>query len=54
MCVCVVDRNSFQQTSHWIDDVRSERGLDVLIVLVGNKADLTDKRSGVCLPPFTV
>ena len=41
----VVDRNSFQQTTHWIDDVRTERGSDVLIVLVGNKADLTDKRS---------
>lgn len=42
---CVVDRNSFQQTAHWIDDVRTERGSDVIVVLVGNKADLTDKRS---------
>jgi len=41
----VVDRNSFQQTTHWIDDVRTERGSDVIIMLVGNKADLTDKRS---------
>jgi GTPase SAR1 family protein len=32
-------------TSKWIDDVRSERGNDVIIVLVGNKADLSDKRS---------
>lgn len=31
-------------TSKWIDDVRSERGNDVIIVLVGNKADLSDKR----------
>ncbi|KAG9082709.1 hypothetical protein FS749_006635 [Ceratobasidium sp. UAMH 11750] len=31
-------------TSKWIDDVRSERGTDVIIVLVGNKADLSDKR----------
>ena len=31
-------------TSKWIDDVRSERGSDVIIVLVGNKADLSDKR----------
>lgn len=44
---CALDRNSFQQTTHWIDDVRTERGGDVLIVLVGNKADLTDKRSVV-------
>ena len=31
-------------TSKWIDDVRSERGNDVIVVLVGNKADLADKR----------
>lgn len=31
-------------TTKWIDDVRSERGNDVIIVLVGNKADLSDKR----------
>ncbi|NWW12850.1 RAB6B protein, partial [Oreocharis arfaki] len=29
--------NSFQQTSKWIDDVRTERGSDVIIMLVGNK-----------------
>ena len=28
---------SFQQTNKWIDDVRTERGTDVIIVLVGNK-----------------
>lgn len=39
-----VDRTSFMSTSKWIDDVRSERGNDVIIVLVGNKADLSDKR----------
>ena len=38
------DRNSFQHTSKWIDDVRSERGNDVIIMLVGNKTDLADKR----------
>ena len=31
-------------TTKWIDDVRSERGNDVIVVLVGNKADLSDKR----------
>lgn len=31
-------------TAKWIEDVRSERGNDVIIVLVGNKADLSDKR----------
>jgi GTPase SAR1 family protein len=32
------------QTSKWIDDVRTERGSDVIIMLVGNKTDLSDKR----------
>lgn len=35
---------SFQNTRKWIDDVRGERGNDVIIVLVGNKTDLNDKR----------
>ncbi|CBY19305.1 unnamed protein product [Oikopleura dioica] len=40
----VANVNSFQQTSKWIDDVRAERGTDVIIMLVGNKTDLSDKR----------
>lgn len=40
----ITNRNSFQQTSKWIDDVRAERGQDVIIMLVGNKTDLADKR----------
>lgn len=40
----ITNRNSFQQTSKWIDDVRTERGSDVIIMLVGNKTDLADKR----------
>ena len=39
------DINSFQQTNKWIDDVRAERGGDVIIMLVGNKTDLAEKRS---------
>jgi Ras-related protein Rab-6A len=46
--VCFVsspqDSNSFRQTSKWIDDVRTERGSDVIIMLVGNKTDLGEKR----------
>jgi GTPase SAR1 family protein len=38
-----LSRISFQ-TSKWIDDVRTERGSDVIIMLVGNKTDLSDKR----------
>ncbi|KAG2189153.1 hypothetical protein INT44_004295 [Umbelopsis vinacea] len=47
VCIIVYDitnRNSFMNTSKWIDDVRAERGNDVIIVLVGNKTDLNDKR----------
>lgn len=40
----ITNATSFQQTSKWIDDVRTERGSDVIIMLVGNKTDLTDKR----------
>ncbi|KAI1699769.1 ras family domain-containing protein [Ditylenchus destructor] len=41
----IANANSFHQTSKWIDDVRTERGSDVIIMLVGNKTDLADKRS---------
>jgi len=40
----VTSRTSFQNTAKWVDDVRAERGNDVIIVLVGNKTDLNDKR----------
>ena len=38
------DRASFLNTSKWIEDVRNERGNDVIIILVGNKTDLSEKR----------
>lgn len=38
------DAKTFDQTRKWVDDVRGERGSDVIIVLVGNKTDLSDKR----------
>ena len=40
----VTNRQSFLNTDRWIEEVRSERGADVVIVLVGNKTDLVDKR----------
>lgn len=40
----VTNRASFLNTSNWIEDVRSERGPDVVIMLVGNKTDLSDRR----------
>lgn len=42
---CVgADRQSFLDTSRWIEDVRTERGADVVMALVGNKADLSTTR----------
>jgi len=38
------NRTTFSNTAKWIDDIRSERGADVVIVLVGNKTDLADRR----------
>ncbi|KAJ1914270.1 GTPase Ryh1 [Tieghemiomyces parasiticus] len=40
----ITNRTSFANTTKWIDDVRAERGTDVIIVLVGNKTDLNEKR----------
>ncbi|CAN1188534.1 Ras-related protein RABH1b [Linum perenne] len=40
----VASRHSFLNTSKWIEEVRTERGSDVIIVLVGNKTDLVEKR----------
>jgi len=31
-------------TSKWIDEIRGERGNDVIIMLIGNKVDLEEKR----------
>lgn len=41
----VSNRASFLNTTKWVEDVRAERGTDVVICLVGNKTDLgNDKR----------
>ena len=37
-------------TSKWIEEVRTERGSDVIIVLVGNKTNLVEKRYYWLLP----
>lgn len=38
------DANSFRHTAKWIDEVRVERGNEAIIVLVGNKTDLSERR----------
>ncbi|KAI6657901.1 Ras-related protein Rab-6A-like isoform X1 [Oopsacas minuta] len=35
---------SFHEVDKWIEDVRAERGDEVVLMLVGNKTDLNDKR----------
>ncbi|KAK3248039.1 Ras-related protein RABH1e [Cymbomonas tetramitiformis] len=40
----VSNRQSFLNTGRWVEEVRTERGSDVIIMLVGNKTDLVDKR----------
>ncbi|KAI9475221.1 GTPase Ryh1 [Coemansia sp. RSA 989] len=40
----ITNREGFAQTSKWLDIVHAERGNDVMIVLVGNKTDLSDAR----------
>eukprot|EP00762_Andalucia_godoyi_P004388 ANDGO_08245.mRNA.1 Ras-related protein RABH1b len=37
-------RSSFDNVVKWIDDVRAERGSDVIIALVGNKTDDSEHR----------
>lgn len=40
----ITSLESFQETNKWIEDVRKERGEDVIIMLVGNKTDLSNTR----------
>ncbi|XP_071710931.1 ras-related protein RABH1e-like [Rutidosis leptorrhynchoides] len=40
----VTSWQSFMNTANWIEQVRNEQGIDAIIVLVGNKAELVDKR----------
>jgi small GTP-binding protein len=40
----VTSRRSFLNTTKWIEEVRNERGNEVIVVLVGNKGDQSDKR----------
>ena len=40
----ITNQNSFKNVKNWIEDIRNESPSTVLIVLVGNKIDLADKR----------
>ena len=40
----VANRQSFLNVAKWIDEVKQERGENVVIVIVGNKTDLVEER----------
>uniref|UniRef100_A0A6V3R6Y2 Uncharacterized protein n=1 Tax=Lotharella globosa TaxID=91324 RepID=A0A6V3R6Y2_9EUKA len=40
----VTNRKTFMNTKRWLQDVRDERGDDVVIMLCGNKTDATENR----------
>lgn len=44
ICYDISNKKTFTNLRKWIEDVRLERGDDVIIVVVGNKSDLSDKR----------
>ena len=47
----ISSKKTFEQTKKWIDDVRGERGNDVIVVLVGNKTDLGDSKPDPIIIP---
>lgn len=44
VCYDITNKKSFNNIEKWINDVKLERGDDVIIVIVGNKSDLSGKR----------
>ncbi|KAK4522910.1 hypothetical protein GAYE_PCTG70G1506 [Galdieria yellowstonensis] len=40
----VTNRASFLSVNRWLEEVKNERGEDVILVLVGNKTDQTERR----------
>ena len=40
-----LDKASFNNVENWVSDARAVRGNDVVILLVGNKVDLADRRA---------
>ncbi|KAK8861093.1 hypothetical protein M9Y10_012788 [Tritrichomonas musculus] len=41
----ITQSSTFESVSRWLNDIRSNAEKDVIIMLVGNKSDLTDMRS---------
>ena len=41
----ITHKQSFLSIDKWVEDVRAERGSEVIIFIVGNKIDLAENRS---------
>lgn len=44
VCYDITSKKSFDSLAKWVNDVRMERGDEVIVVIVGNKSDLSAKR----------
>lgn len=44
VCYDITNKRSFVNLDKWINDVRLERGEEVMVVVVGTKSDLSNKR----------
>lgn len=44
VCYDITSKKSFSSLEKWVSDVRMERGDDVILVIVGNKSDLSARR----------
>jgi len=40
----ITNKASFNNVTKWIDDAKAIRGNDLMIILVGNKIDVAEKR----------
>lgn len=44
VCYDITNRQSFENTMQWIEEVRQSRGEEVLVYLVGTKVDIDDRK----------
>lgn len=44
ICYDVCQKSSFASIGKWVEDVRQERGTDVMVFLIANKIDLVEMR----------
>ena len=44
VCYDITSKDSFANVEKWIEDARALRDDDVLLIIAGNKSDLSEKR----------